>query len=99
MKTSNNKRSQRGSALLTVLWMSAALAAIALSVASTVRSETERVDASSNGLRAWYLASGAVERGMQWMYWGEDFRRPDGSVYWKFDAPRMEMSFPSGTAV
>ena len=39
---STSRRSQKGSALLAVLWMSAALAAIAFSVSSTVRSETDR---------------------------------------------------------
>ena len=93
-------RDRRGSALLTVLWLSAGLAAIAFSVSSSVRSETERVEASSNGLRAWYLATGAVERGIQWMTWGEDFRNEDGSVrFWKYNSPRMDMAFPSGTAV
>jgi general secretion pathway protein K len=91
---------ERGSALLTVLWLSAALAAIAFSVSSTIRAETERVEAGSNGLRAWYLATGAVERGIQWMAWGEDVRNPDGTArFWQFNAPRMNMTFPSGNAV
>jgi general secretion pathway protein K len=91
---------RRGSALLTVLWLSAALAAIAFSVSSTVRAETDRVEASSNGLRAWYLATGAVERGIQWMAWGDSFRNEDGTArYWQYNAPRMNMTFPSGTAV
>lgn len=95
MTTSN----RRGSALLTVLWLSACLAAIAFSVSSSVRAETDRVDASSNGLRAWYLATGAVERGIQWMLWGESYRNPDGTPrFWQFGAPRMNMAFPSGTA-
>ncbi len=96
MKILNNRR---GSALLTVLWLSAALAAIAFSVSSSVRSETDRVEAGSNGLRAWYLATGAVERGIQWMNWGENYRRPDGTAFWTFNDPRMKMTFPSGTAV
>jgi len=92
--------SRRGSALLTVLWLSACLAAIAFSVSSSVRSETNRVEASSNGLRAWYLATGAVERGIQWTLWGETYRNPDGSPrFWKYGAPRMNMTFPSGSAV
>jgi general secretion pathway protein K len=96
MTTSN----RRGSALLTVLWLSACLAAIAFSVSSSVRAETDRVDGSSNGLRAWYLATGAVERGIQWMMWGETYRNPDGSPrFWRFGAPRMNMTFPSGDAV
>ena len=96
MTTSN----RRGSALLTVLWLSACLAAIAFSVTSSVRAETDRVEAGSNGLRAWYLATGAVERGIQWMLWGETYRNPDGSPkFWQFGAPRMNMTFPSGDAV
>ncbi len=96
MTTSN----RRGSALLTVLWLSACLAAIAFSVSSSVRAETDRVEAGSNGLRAWYLATGAVERGIQWMLWGEAYRNPDGSPrFWQFGAPRMNMTFPSGDAV
>src|ERR1019366_537089 len=80
---------ERGSALLTVLWLSAALAAIAFSVSSSVRAETDRVEAASNGLRAWYLATGAVERGIQWMAWGESFRKEDGTArFWQYNAPR-----------
>jgi general secretion pathway protein K len=91
---------RRGSALLTVLWLSACLAAIAFSVSSSVRAETDRVEASSDGLRAWYLATGAVERGIQWMLWGEGYRNADGSPrFWKYGAPRMNMTFPSGDAV
>jgi general secretion pathway protein K len=91
---------RRGSALLTVLWLSAGLAAIAFSVSSSVRAETDRVQADSNGLRAWYLATGAVERGIQWMAWGEEFRNQDGTArFWQYNSPRMNMTFPSGTAV
>jgi general secretion pathway protein K len=91
---------RRGSALLTVLWLSAALAAIAFSVSSTVRAETDRVEAASNGLRAWYLATGAVERGIQWMAWGDSFRNEDGTArFWQYNAPRMNMTFPSGSAI
>lgn len=93
-------RHKRGSALLTVLWLSAALAAIAFSVSSSVRAETDRVETDSNGLRAWYLATGAVERGIQWMAWGDSFRNEDGTArFWQYNAPRMNMAFPSGTAV
>lgn len=93
-------RHKRGSALLTVLWLSAALAAIAFSVSSSVRAETDRVEAGSNGLRAWYLATGAVERGIQWMAWGDSFRNDDGTArFWQYNAPRMNMAFPSGTAI
>src|SRR5271169_6245400 len=72
-------RRQKGGALLAVLWLSAALAAISFSVASSVRSETNRVASSADGLRAWYLATGSVERAVQWMMWGPEVRNPDGS--------------------
>ena len=85
---------------MAVLWMSAALAAIALSLSSTVRSETDRATTNSEGLRAWYLATGSVERGIQWMMWGEGYRNQDGSPkFWEPNRSRMPMTYPSGDAV
>jgi general secretion pathway protein K len=98
MRTSN-----RGSALLAVLWLAAALAAIAFAVSSTVRSETGRAAGSADGLRAYYLASGSVERGIQWMLWGwtgYNQTNPDGTPrFWTQNYPRMIMHYPSGDAV
>ncbi len=101
MPTNNKrKRTGRGGALLAVLWLSAALAAIAFSVSATVRAETERVSTAADGLRAWYLATGSVERGIQWMLWGPLYRNPNGSPrFWEPNLPRMYMSFPSGDAI
>ena len=80
--------------------MSAALAAIAFSVSSTVRSETERVSTDSDGLRTYYLASGSIERGIQWVLWGPDYRNPDGTPrFWAPNLPRMTMHYPSGDAI
>jgi general secretion pathway protein K len=59
----------RGSALLTVLWLSAALAAIAFSLAITVRGETERTSTAIDSLRAYYLARGGVERASLELLW------------------------------
>src|SRR5690242_19229346 len=101
MKT--NSAGDRGSALLAVLWMSAALAAIALTVSASVRSETARVSTSADGLRAYYLAGGSVERAIQWMLWGMEgagaYRNPDGSPrFWASNQPRLTMRYPSGDA-
>jgi general secretion pathway protein K len=90
---------RRGSALLAVLWLSAALTAIAFSVSAIVRAEIDRVSSSSDGLRASYLASGAVERAIQWMCWGPAFHKPDGKPFYEWRMPRLFMSFPSGDAV
>jgi general secretion pathway protein K len=81
------------------MWMSAALAAIALALAASVRLETARASTNSDGLRAWYLASGSVERGIQWMMWGPGYRYPDGAPrFWEPNTPRMYVSYPSGEA-
>ena len=53
---------QRGAALLAVLWLSAILAAIAFSLATTVRGETERTSTLTEGVRGYYFATGALER-------------------------------------
>ena len=62
-------RRQRGSALLSVLWLSAALSAIAFSLAITVRGEIERSSTAVDSLRAYYLARGGVERAALELFW------------------------------
>ena len=72
MRTSRGgggRAGQRGSALLSVLWLSAALAAIAFSLAITVRGEVERSSTDIDGLRAYYLARGGVERAALELLW------------------------------
>lgn len=89
--------SRRGGALLTVLWLSAGLSAIVFTVANTVRGETERATNAVDDVRAYYLATGAVERAILYMRWGPQHRRPDGSP--RFYAPgmsRLYYRFPSG---
>lgn len=56
------KRTRRGGALLSALWLTAALAAIAFSVATLVRGEVDRATNSSEGTRAYFLARGGLER-------------------------------------
>lgn len=89
----SNRR--RGSALLAVLWLTAALAAIGLALSSTVRAETGRTANAADGTRAYYLASGAVERAaLEWM-WSKTIidrpRIPPGATFVDYD-------FPSGVA-
>jgi general secretion pathway protein K len=60
---------RRGGALLAVLWLSAALAAIAFSVAATVRGETERTSTAVDGLRSYYLAKGGIHRTSLRLLW------------------------------
>jgi general secretion pathway protein K len=85
----------RGSALLAVLWLSAALAAIAFSLSSTVRGETERTSTAVDGLRSYYLASGAIERAsleLLWTITNPGQRKiPRGST-------AVDYTFPSGVA-
>lgn len=91
---------RRGGALLTVLWLVAALTAIAFSVATTVRTETERTSTHIEQVRAYYLATGALDRAVLWMNWGNGARREDGKP--RFYEPGMSvfnMQFPSGVAV
>src|SRR6202142_414668 len=87
----------RGGALLAVLWLSAGLAAIALSVSSNVRSETDRVSTSGEGLRASYLASGALERAILWVQWGyagQNYPAPDGLPrFWTPNTRHLPMRF------
>jgi general secretion pathway protein K len=67
MWTCRNNR--RGSALLAVLWLSAVLAAIGFSLASTVRGEAERASTALDSTRTYYLAAGAVQRAILHLLW------------------------------
>jgi general secretion pathway protein K len=88
-------RAARGGALLAVLWLSAALAAIAFSLANTVRGETERASTGVDGLRSQYLAAGALRRAILYMDWGR--KHPDDPRF-KPAAPVYPFEFPAGQA-
>jgi len=99
MPARNRRSWRRGSALLMVLWLSAGLAAIALSLSSSVRTESDRASTEAEGLRASYLASGALERAIQWTRW-MNYRKRDGApMFFSFNERRYTMEFPSGVAV
>jgi general secretion pathway protein K len=92
------RNQRRGGALLAVLWVSAALSAIAFSVATTVRGETERTGTLHEGVRAYYLATGAIERLLLYIQWGPSQTGSDGKPRFEPGMPRVTMSFPSGVA-
>ena len=99
MSARRHCRARRGGALLAVLWLTAALSAIAFSVANTVRGEIERTGTSVDGVRAYYIAAGAVERAILYMLWGPGHKNPDGSTrFWQRDVPRLHLRFPAGDA-
>lgn len=88
-----------GSALLAVLWLTAALSAIAFGVASTVRGETERVATSEDDVRATFLAEGAIQRAVLYLQWAGGATTPDGgNPYFSTGQPQIAMQFPSGVA-
>ena len=87
------RKKKKGSALLAVLWVSAALAAIGFSLASTVRSETDRTATAVDGLRAYYLASGGIYRATYELLWSVNNQGkrliPRGST-------EVDYTFPTG---
>jgi general secretion pathway protein K len=92
-------KKRAGSALLMVLWLSAALSAIAFTVANTVRSETERTSTAVDSIRAYYLATGAIDRALLYINWGSGTRKPDGTArYFENPMPVLRFDFPSGSA-
>jgi general secretion pathway protein K len=88
-------KKRRGSALLAVLWISAAMAAIAFSLSNTVRGETERTSTVLDDLRSYYLASGAIDRAMLEVIWSALF--PDKRVLPK-GISAIDYRFPTGLA-
>ena len=86
-----------GSALLLVLWLTAALSALGLAVANNVRAETERTETNVDDARSYFLARGGVERAALHVFWGGQFRTPDGLPMYYIDGnPAMDLSFPAG---
>jgi general secretion pathway protein K len=94
MKTSS-RNSEKGGALLTVLWVSAAMAAIAFSVSISIRAETDRAGTAADGLRATYLATGSVDRGIQWLLWGTGSDAFFDRRYYS-EKPRLSFTYPTG---
>jgi general secretion pathway protein K len=86
---------RRGSALLMVLWLTAALSAVGLAVANNVRSETERTETSVEDARSYFAARGAIERAALHILWSRAFVGDDGHpLYYVNGAPSMELDFP-----
>jgi general secretion pathway protein K len=96
MSTSHNHRSRKGSALLMVLWLTAALSAVGLAVANNVRAETERTETNVDDARSYFIARGAIERAALHMLWGRQYYTEDGlPIYYVTGSPSMDLAFPS----
>ncbi len=93
-------RKTTGGALLAVLWLSAALGAIAFSLASTVRAEIDRASTAVDGTRTYYLAQGAVERAILYLNWAtKEPVMADGSRrYYSPGDIAIPLAFGSGEA-
>jgi len=92
--------SRRGSALLAVLWLTAALSAIAFTVASTVRAETERTSTDVDSVKAYYLAVGAIQGAIVRIEWGPLWRKPDGTAqFGQLPVTDMRFDYRSGSAI
>lgn len=100
MPTSNRsltvtaRKSRRGSALLTVLWLTAALSAIGLAVANNVRGETERAATNVDDAKSYFVARGAIQRAALHIMW-RGYATEDGRpIYYINGNPAMDLSFP-----
>ncbi len=96
MRLSAASPSKTGSALLMVLWLTAALSAVGLAVANNVRGETERTETNVDDTRAYFIARGSIERAALHILWGRQYRADDGSpIYYVNGNPSMELAFPA----
>jgi general secretion pathway protein K len=85
---------RRGGALLAVLWLSAALAAIAFSAAQMVKAGRERTRNQMEGAQAELLADSAIERVLLEMQAGLP---PAGGIdRWQPGRPVVRVAFPAG---
>jgi len=85
---------RNGSALLTVLWLTAALSAIGLAVANNVRGETERTSTGVDDTKAYFIARGAIERAALHILW-RNYTDPTGApIYFRPGQPVIDLDFP-----
>src|SRR5437763_2943948 len=86
----------RGSALLTVLWLTAALSAIGLAVANNVRGESERAETNVDDVRSYFVARGAIQRAALHVMWGRQYFTEDGRpIYYVQGNPSIDLAFPA----
>jgi hypothetical protein len=76
---------------------------VALSLSNTVRGETDRVSTDLDGLRAYYLATGAVEKAAIEMHWGRwypdrPYPRGPGWLEYDFLSGKVRVEFIPETA-
>src|SRR5271157_4335548 len=93
MRTDKSAQGTRGTALLAVLWLSAALATIAIALADTVRGEAERSATAVDGLRSRDLAVGGLRRAILYMDWGR--QHPENPRF-RPPVPFYAFDFPEG---
>src|ERR1700678_1925928 len=95
--TTDCRRPRRGAGLLLVLWLTAALSAIAFTLANTVRGEIERSSTDADGLKAYYLAEGAIDRMLVYIESGSGFVGPDGKPLLQPQVTRLLLlNYPTG---
>jgi general secretion pathway protein K len=85
----------RGSALLTVLWLTAALSAIGFAVATNVRGETERTSTSVDDTKSWFVARGAIEQAALHILWRDYRDSSNQPLYYRSGQPAMNLDFPT----
>lgn len=86
---------RNGSALLTVLWLTAALSAIGLAVASNVRGETERTSTGIDDTRAFFIARGAIEQAALHVLWRGYTDAAGQPLYYRNGQPVIALDFPA----
>ncbi len=79
-----------------VLWLTAALAAIGMTVAGSVRGETERTETNIDDARSYFIARGAIERAALHIFWSRNYVGDGGGpVYYVPGTPAMDLAFPT----
>ena len=89
-------KTNQGAALLAVLWLAAGLSAIALTIANTVRGETERSSTESDGLKAYYLAAGGIDRTLLYLEKPNLFLNPNRTPLITDSTRVLPFDFPTG---
>jgi general secretion pathway protein K len=95
-KTNRLGNTNQGVALLAVLWLAAGLSAIALTIANTVRGETERSSTEADGMKAYFLAAGGIDRILLYLEKPTSYQNPDKTPLIPDYRRVLVLDFPTG---
>ncbi|MBI5674268.1 MAG: general secretion pathway protein GspK [Nitrospirae bacterium] len=95
-KTYNNTDSQRGIALIMILWVLTILMVLVLSFTYMTRTETDAAISFRDGVAGKFLAEAGVQRGIMEIFYRQNNPQTDRSEVWRKDGTQYKVETDKG---